>query len=297
MVQCALGTGAEDQRSRGCAPSGCVPQGPFRSRRRGRTRATNRPTCRVARGSPRIAAPRGKRTTNSEKASFGTAWRAPANTRAFCPRLTFLAAAVVGVPVFRWLGQSAVLGYLVAGVLIGPSGLSLIAEPETPPASPRSAWCCCSSSSGSNCTCRSSSPCGGHLRPRRGAARAVLPRARRRGRLAGQPLGAAAVVGIALALSATAVGAATPEEAGRPRQPLWLARLRGAAVPGSQRRRHPRPDAARRLGRARDGRAVARRGGPLHGRVLAAIAAAVLRGALRPEPVLPPARGRAAPAR
>ncbi len=47
------------------------------------------------------------------------------------PVLTFLGAAVVGVPVFRLLGQSAVLGYLVAGLVIGPSGLSLIAEPET----------------------------------------------------------------------------------------------------------------------------------------------------------------------
>jgi monovalent cation:proton antiporter-2 (CPA2) family protein len=47
------------------------------------------------------------------------------------PVLTFLTAAVIGVPVFRLIGQSAVLGYLVAGVLIGPSGLSLIAEPDT----------------------------------------------------------------------------------------------------------------------------------------------------------------------
>ena len=47
------------------------------------------------------------------------------------PVLTFLSAAVIGVPVFRLIGQSAVLGYLVAGVLIGPSGLSLIAEPDT----------------------------------------------------------------------------------------------------------------------------------------------------------------------
>ncbi|MBX9934676.1 MAG: monovalent cation:proton antiporter-2 (CPA2) family protein [Methylobacterium sp.] len=47
------------------------------------------------------------------------------------PVLTFLSAAVVGVPIFRALGQSAVLGYLVAGVIIGPAGFSLIAEPET----------------------------------------------------------------------------------------------------------------------------------------------------------------------
>jgi CPA2 family monovalent cation:H+ antiporter-2/glutathione-regulated potassium-efflux system protein KefB len=47
------------------------------------------------------------------------------------PVLTFLSAAVIGVPIFRLLGQSAVLGYLVAGVVIGPSGLSLITEAET----------------------------------------------------------------------------------------------------------------------------------------------------------------------
>lgn len=47
------------------------------------------------------------------------------------PVLTFCAAAVVAVPLCRRLGQSAVIGYLAAGVAIGPSGLSLIAEPET----------------------------------------------------------------------------------------------------------------------------------------------------------------------
>ncbi len=47
------------------------------------------------------------------------------------PVLTFCAAAVVAVPLFRAMGQSAVLGYLAAGVVIGPSGLSLIAETET----------------------------------------------------------------------------------------------------------------------------------------------------------------------
>ena len=41
------------------------------------------------------------------------------------PVLTFCAAAVVAVPVFRLAGLSAVLGYLAAGVVIGPSGLAL----------------------------------------------------------------------------------------------------------------------------------------------------------------------------
>ena len=47
------------------------------------------------------------------------------------PILTFCGAAVVAVPLFRLLGLSAVLGYLAAGVLIGPSGLKLVGEPET----------------------------------------------------------------------------------------------------------------------------------------------------------------------
>lgn len=41
----------------------------------------------------------------------------------------FLAAAVLFVPLFRRLGLGAVLGYLAAGVVIGPSGIGAIAEP------------------------------------------------------------------------------------------------------------------------------------------------------------------------
>ncbi|HEY8383151.1 MAG TPA: monovalent cation:proton antiporter-2 (CPA2) family protein [Microvirga sp.] len=47
------------------------------------------------------------------------------------PVLTFCAAAVVAVPVFRLAGLSAVLGYLAAGVAIGPSGFSLVGDPQT----------------------------------------------------------------------------------------------------------------------------------------------------------------------
>ncbi len=46
------------------------------------------------------------------------------------PILTFCAAAVVAVPVFRKLGQSAVLGYLAAGVVIGPSIMGFIKDPD-----------------------------------------------------------------------------------------------------------------------------------------------------------------------
>ncbi len=55
-----------------------------------------------------------------------------ANHASFLPPvLTFLSAAVVGVPIVRLLGQSAVLGYLLAGLVIGPFGLSLIPDPES----------------------------------------------------------------------------------------------------------------------------------------------------------------------
>ena len=47
------------------------------------------------------------------------------------PILTFCGAAAVAVPVFRMIGLSAVLGYLAAGIVIGPSGLKLVGDPET----------------------------------------------------------------------------------------------------------------------------------------------------------------------
>jgi monovalent cation:proton antiporter-2 (CPA2) family protein len=45
--------------------------------------------------------------------------------------LIYLAAGLVAVPFFQRLGLGAVLGYLVAGIAIGPWGLRLIAAPET----------------------------------------------------------------------------------------------------------------------------------------------------------------------
>lgn len=47
------------------------------------------------------------------------------------PILTFCAGAVIAVPLFRRLGQSAVLGYLAAGIVIGPSVLAVIQDPAT----------------------------------------------------------------------------------------------------------------------------------------------------------------------
>ena len=45
--------------------------------------------------------------------------------------LIYLAAGVIAVPLFARLGLGSVLGYLAAGVAIGPWGLALIAQPET----------------------------------------------------------------------------------------------------------------------------------------------------------------------
>ena len=45
--------------------------------------------------------------------------------------LVFFAAAVVAVPLARALGLGAIIGYLVAGIVIGPQGLGLISNPDT----------------------------------------------------------------------------------------------------------------------------------------------------------------------
>ncbi len=45
--------------------------------------------------------------------------------------LVFLVAAVCIVPLFRWMKSSSVLGYLAAGVLVGPHALGLIKNPDS----------------------------------------------------------------------------------------------------------------------------------------------------------------------
>ena len=56
---------------------------------------------------------------------------AGADTPAFLPEaVVYLAAAVVVVPLFIRFRLGAVLGYLAAGILIGPSVLALVSEPE-----------------------------------------------------------------------------------------------------------------------------------------------------------------------
>jgi monovalent cation:proton antiporter-2 (CPA2) family protein len=52
-------------------------------------------------------------------------------TQSYLPQaLVCLAAGVLAVPIFRRLGLGSVLGYLIAGVFIGPWGLALIADPQ-----------------------------------------------------------------------------------------------------------------------------------------------------------------------
>lgn len=45
--------------------------------------------------------------------------------------LVFIGASVILVPIFRWLGLGSVLGYLMAGILVGPDGLGLIRDAES----------------------------------------------------------------------------------------------------------------------------------------------------------------------
>ncbi|HSF47179.1 MAG TPA: cation:proton antiporter, partial [Burkholderiales bacterium] len=40
----------------------------------------------------------------------------------------FLAASVIAAPITKWLGLGAVLGYLAAGVILGPWGLGLVRD-------------------------------------------------------------------------------------------------------------------------------------------------------------------------
>ena len=53
-----------------------------------------------------------------------------AETSFLVPILILLGAAVIFAPVFRIAGLGSVIGYLAAGMAIGPSGLGLIADPH-----------------------------------------------------------------------------------------------------------------------------------------------------------------------
>ena len=45
--------------------------------------------------------------------------------------LVYLTAAVLCVPLARWMGLGSVLGYLMAGALIGPWGLGFVEDVDT----------------------------------------------------------------------------------------------------------------------------------------------------------------------
>jgi glutathione-regulated potassium-efflux system protein KefB len=45
--------------------------------------------------------------------------------------VALLGAAVIAVPIFRRAGLGSILGYLAAGVVIGPFGLKIFSESET----------------------------------------------------------------------------------------------------------------------------------------------------------------------
>lgn len=61
----------------------------------------------------------------------GHAAEAAAHGVDLVPIVALLGAAVIGVPLFKRMGLGSVLGYLAAGLLLGPSGLGLIADPES----------------------------------------------------------------------------------------------------------------------------------------------------------------------
>lgn len=61
----------------------------------------------------------------------GHAAEAAAHGVDLIPVVALLGAAVIGVPLFKRLGLGSVLGYLAAGLLLGPSGIGLINNPES----------------------------------------------------------------------------------------------------------------------------------------------------------------------
>jgi glutathione-regulated potassium-efflux system protein KefB len=61
----------------------------------------------------------------------GHAAEAAAHGVDLIPVVALLGAAVIAVPLFKRIGLGSVLGYLAAGLLLGPSGLGLISDPES----------------------------------------------------------------------------------------------------------------------------------------------------------------------
>jgi glutathione-regulated potassium-efflux system protein KefB len=61
----------------------------------------------------------------------GHAAEAAAHGVDLIPVVALLGAAVIAVPLFKRIGLGSVLGYLAAGLLLGPSGIGLISDPES----------------------------------------------------------------------------------------------------------------------------------------------------------------------
>jgi glutathione-regulated potassium-efflux system protein KefB len=61
----------------------------------------------------------------------GHAAEAAAHGVDLIPVVALLGAAVIAVPLFKRVGLGSVLGYLAAGLLLGPSGIGLISDPES----------------------------------------------------------------------------------------------------------------------------------------------------------------------
>ncbi|WP_244488265.1 monovalent cation:proton antiporter-2 (CPA2) family protein [Devosia sp. Root436] len=62
---------------------------------------------------------------------IGHAAEAAAHGVDLIPVVALLGAAVIAVPLFKRIGLGSVLGYLAAGLLLGPSGIGLINDPES----------------------------------------------------------------------------------------------------------------------------------------------------------------------
>src|SRR5437763_16632971 len=88
---------------------------------------------------PRPLMPQSKPTSPSSRAACTRmprhCWPRPQRTETMehgllTNALVYLAAAVVAVPLSKRFGMGTVLGYLLAGILIGPYGLGLISAVE-----------------------------------------------------------------------------------------------------------------------------------------------------------------------
>lgn len=72
-----------------------------------------------------------KRVASEAVEAIGQAAEAVQHGVDLIPIVALLGAAVIAVPLFKRLGLGSVLGYLAAGLLLGPSGIGLISDPSS----------------------------------------------------------------------------------------------------------------------------------------------------------------------